>query len=62
MLEQAGHVVNDSTLGNSTIFPGDERVAQHDFKDIAPGAYRLEITFDYGGDTLIQGTTDFTVK
>ncbi len=62
MVERASRIVDDSTLVNSTVFPGDLRVLQHDLTGLAPGAYRLETTFDYGGDTLVEGTTDFTVK
>jgi hypothetical protein len=30
--------------------------------DLLPGTYKLQLTVDYGGDTLIEGTTDFTVR
>jgi hypothetical protein len=62
MIEQAGRVVTDTTLGNSVVFAGDLRVIEHDFGDLPPGRYHVEITFDYGGDTLVEGATDGTVR
>jgi hypothetical protein len=62
MIEQGGRVIGDATLANSTVFPGDLRVIRHDFGGLAPGQYGLEITFDYGGNTLVEGTTDFRVN
>ncbi len=62
MIAQGARIVADTTVGNNTVFPGDLRVIQHDFKELAPGQYRLDATFDYGGATLVEGVTTFTVK
>lgn len=62
MLEQAGRVVQQYDDSTPAIFGGDPRLYKRTLRDLAPGRYALALTIDYGGDTLIEGSTDFTVR
>jgi hypothetical protein len=44
------------------IFGGEGRLYTRTLRDLAPGAYGLQLTIDYGGATLVEGTTEFTVR
>ncbi|MBV8750208.1 MAG: hypothetical protein JO103_10900 [Candidatus Eremiobacteraeota bacterium] len=61
MVSQSGRVVRDETIAIRTIFAGDTRIVQHGMRDLAPGAYRLELVLDDGGPTLTSAATAFEV-
>jgi hypothetical protein len=60
-LEQAGRIVQSRDDSTPAIFAASPRLYTRTLRDLAPGAYRLQLTIDYGGETLVQGTTAFTV-
>jgi hypothetical protein len=56
-----GRVVRDESLSTAVIFPGDSRVIEKTLDDLPHGDYRLQLTFDYGGGSLLEGSTRFAV-
>jgi hypothetical protein len=61
-LAQAGRVVQQREDSTPAIFGGEGRLYTRTLRDLAPGAYGLQLTIDYGGATLVEGTTEFTVR
>jgi hypothetical protein len=61
LIEQGGRVIQDRDLATPTIFPGMLRVVNEDLKNLPPGDYRAELSFDYGTDVILTGTTDFRI-
>jgi hypothetical protein len=59
---QAGRLVQSQDDSTPAIFSGSPRDYARTISNLAPGSYQLELTIDYGGDTLVQATTQFTVK
>ena len=62
LLAQAGRVVENRDDSTPAVFAGDARVFGQSLHDLAPGAYVLQVTIDYGGDSLIRATTEFTIR
>jgi hypothetical protein len=62
VLRRDGQVVVDQTEGVAVLFAGEARVYTKTFHDLAPGAYDISFTLDYGGPTLIEGTTQVHVR
>ena len=62
LIGQAGRVVQQRDDSTPAIFGGEPRLYTRTLRDLLPGTYRVQLTVDYGGDTLIEGTTDFTVR
>jgi hypothetical protein len=62
LVSQSGRVVHDESEGTGTVFPGATRLYTKNVNGLAPGDYDLEMTIDYGGSTLIDGTTKFSVR
>jgi hypothetical protein len=58
---QAGRIIRDLDLTTPTIFPGATRILTQDFRGLAPGEYRAEMSFDDGSDTVLTGSTEFRV-
>lgn len=61
-IAQAGRIVQSQDDSTPAIFAGAPRLYTRAFTNLAPGPYLLSLTIDYGGDTLVEATTDFTVK
>jgi hypothetical protein len=61
LVEQAGRVVYDDKVTVSTVFPGSTRLMTQPLGKLARGDYRVEVAFDYGGDTLLDGTTEVRI-
>ena len=62
MLAQSGRVVQQFEDSTPAIFGGEPRLYKRTLRDLAPGHYSLTLAIDYGGDTLIEGSTDFSVR
>ena len=62
LVAQAARVVQQRDDSTPAIFGGEPRLYARTLRDLVPGTYKLQLTVDYGGDTLIEGTTDFTVR
>lgn len=62
LVEQAGRVVRDDKTTVSTVFPGATRLLTQSLGKLPPGEYRVEASFEYGGDTILDGTTEAHVR
>lgn len=62
LVEQAGHIVRDDKVTVSTVFPGSTRFMTQSLGKLPPGDYRVEVAFDYGGDSILDGTSEAHVR
>jgi hypothetical protein len=62
VLRRAGAIAADETTSIPVLFGNETRVFTQTLDDLAPGSYDVSFTVDYGGPTLIEGTTQITVK
>ena len=62
VLRRDGHVVVDQTDSIPVLFANEARVYNKALSGLAPGAYDVSFTVDYGGPTLIEGTTEVVVR
>jgi hypothetical protein len=62
VLRRDGQIVADQTDSIPVLFANQARVFTKTLDDLAPGAYDVSFTLDYGGPTLIQGTTEVHVR
>jgi hypothetical protein len=62
VLRHDGQVVVDETDSIPVLFGGEARVFNKALSGLAPGAYDVSLTIDYGGPTLIEGTTEVQVR
>ncbi len=62
LIAQGARIVQQRDDSTPAIFSGERRLYTRALSDLLPGKYQLQLTIDYGGDSLIQGTTDFTVR
>ena len=62
IMRRDGHVVVDQTESIPVMFANDARVYTKVMHDLAPGAYDVSFTLDYGGPTLIEGTTEVRIR
>jgi len=58
---QEGRIVQAQDDSTPAIFAGEPRIYTRKLQGLAPGSYLLDVTLDYGGSTLVEGTTRFTV-
>jgi hypothetical protein len=61
-LARDGRIVQTIEDGTPAIFAGQPRLYGRTLSRLDPGAYQLQLTIDYGGASLVQGTTSFTVR
>ena len=61
-IAQAGRIVQQRDDSTPAVFAGSPRLYTRTFSGLTPGNYSLEVTIDYGGSTLVAGTTQFTVR
>lgn len=59
---QAGRIVQSRDDSTPAIFAGAPRLYTRSLQGLAPGKYLLDLTIDYGGDTIVQGSTEFAVR
>ena len=62
VLRHDGHIVIDETDSVPVLFANEARVYNKALGGLAPGAYDVSFTLDYGGPTLIEGTTEVHVR
>jgi hypothetical protein len=62
VVRRDGQIVADQTDSIPVLFANQARVFTKTLSDLAPGAYNVSFTLDYGGPTLIQGTTEVQVR
>jgi hypothetical protein len=62
LVEQAGRIVRDEKITVSTVFPNSTRILTQSLGKLAPGTYRVEMTFDYSGDSILDGVTEARVR
>jgi hypothetical protein len=62
LVAQAGRIVQQREDSTPAIFSGERRLYTRALNDLPPGTYQLQLTIDYGGETLVEGTTDFTLR
>jgi hypothetical protein len=62
VLRHDGHIVVDETDSIPVLFANEARVFNKGLTGLAPGAYDVSFTLDYGGPTLIEGTTEVHVR
>ena len=60
-ISQSGKTVHKEQVGLGAIFPGAARVVDQTVGGLASGSYHVELSADYGGDTVIVGDTNVTV-
>lgn len=61
LVEQYGRILRDQKIDISTVFPNSTRILTQRLGKLAAGDYRIELTLDYGGDTVIDGVTNARV-
>lgn len=61
-LAQNGRIVQSLEDSTPAIFAGEPRRYARTLSGLARGTYLLQLTIDYGGASLVQGTTNFTVR
>ncbi len=62
VLAQSARIVENRDDSTPAVFAGDARRFGQTLRDLPPGPYVLQVTIDYGGDSLIRATTEFTVR
>jgi hypothetical protein len=62
LIEQAGRVVKTVDPSLSVIFPTSTRLLKQSLGDLPPGDYRIELTLDYGGNSIIDGITNAHIR
>jgi hypothetical protein len=62
VLRRDGQVVADQTDSIPVLFANEARVYTKAIGGLEPGAYDVSFTLDYGGPTLIEGTTQVHVR
>jgi hypothetical protein len=62
VLRRDGQVVADQTDSIPVLFAGEGRVFTKTLPGLQAGDYDVSFTLDYGGPTLIQGTTEVRVR
>jgi len=62
VLRRDGQVVADETESIPVLFANESRVYNKALTGLAAGTYDASFTLDYGGPTLIQGTTEVRVR
>ncbi len=60
-ITQSGKTVHKDQIGLGAIFPGATRVVDHTVNGLPSGTYHVELSADYGGDTVIVGDTNVTI-
>jgi hypothetical protein len=62
VVTQDGRVIRDQTENMPVIFAGAPRVYTKALTGLPGGSYELTVTIDYGGATLLEGTTSFRIR
>ena len=62
LVTRDGKVVRDETENMAVIFGGAPRIYSKALTGLSSGEYEFTMTVDYGGATLLEGTTTFRIK
>ena len=62
VVRRGNHVVRDVDVPMNSILPRAERLLQQPLQGLAAGGYRLELTFDYGGETILDGVKQIQIR
>jgi hypothetical protein len=62
VLRRDGAIVADETESIPVLFAGEGRAYTKALNGLSPGSYDVSFTVDYGGPTLIEGTTEVNVR
>lgn len=62
VLRRDGQVVVDETESIPVLFAGEGRAYTKALSHLSAGAYDVSFTVDYGGPTLLEGTTEVQVR
>jgi len=62
LIEQAGRIVREDKVIFSVVFPGSSRLLTQKIDKLPAGQYRFELTFDYGGDSILDGVTQAKIR
>lgn len=57
LIGQAGRIVRDEKINVSTVFPNSTRILTQHLGKLPAGDYRVELTLDYGGESIVDGVT-----
>lgn len=58
---QGGRIVRDQKITISTVFPGATRIMSEDLGHLPTGEYHVELSIDYGGNSIIDAVTNAQV-
>jgi hypothetical protein len=61
VIESGETVVRDVAIPTNVIFPGDKRTMREQLEPLPPGNYRVHLTVDYGGSTVLDGAFDVRI-
>jgi hypothetical protein len=61
VIKRGDAIVNRENIPVGVIFPGHDRIVEHVLRGLPRGHYTVEATFDYGGDVIVGGDTNFVV-
>jgi hypothetical protein len=62
VLRRDGQIVVDETDSIPVLFANEARLYRKTLSGLAPGAYDVSFTVDYGGPTLIEGATEVRIR
>jgi hypothetical protein len=62
VLRRDGKIVVDQTESIPVLFANEARAYNKALRGLAPGSYDVTFTVDYGGPTLIEGSTEVAVR
>jgi hypothetical protein len=62
LVGQGGRIVRDERITVSSIFPSATRILNQDLGRLPKGEYLVELTIDYGGNAILDGTTHGRVR
>lgn len=58
---EGGRIVRDQKITISTVFPGATRIMSQPIGHLPAGDYRVEMTIDYGGNSILDAVTNARV-
>jgi hypothetical protein len=58
LIGEGGRIVRDQKITISTVFPGATRIMSQPIGHLPAGDYRVEMTIDYGGNSILDAVTN----
>ncbi|MBC5806316.1 MAG: hypothetical protein DLM53_12350 [Candidatus Eremiobacter antarcticus] len=62
LIQQSGRIVREDKVTFPVLFPGASRTLTQNIDKLPPGDYQFELTFDYGGSSILDGVTRAQIK